>query len=299
MALYEVEHTFHLKLITWVGLTLSQVCLLICIVTFFFCRSIQCTRNTIHLHLCVSLFIANLIFLAGISSTQNTVGCAVVAGLLHFFFLAAFCWMCLEGVQLYRMVVLVFNTTLRPLYMMAAGYGIPALIVAISAAMYSQGYGTDRHCWLTLKQGFIWSFFGPVSAIIAVNAFFFIITVWKLAEKFSGLNPDLSNLQKIKTFTITAVAQLCVLGTMWIFGCFLFEKGNRPLEYIFTILNSLQGALLFVMHCLFSKQVREEYGKLISRLYASQKKKYTEFSTNQSSSSQASKSAQHTGESRI
>ncbi|KAJ8345314.1 hypothetical protein SKAU_G00295070 [Synaphobranchus kaupii] len=198
MALYEIEDTFHLEVITWVGLCLSQVCLLLCIITFSCCRPIQGTRNTIHLHLCICLFIANLIFLAGISSTQNKVGCAFVAGLLHFFFLAAFCWMCLEGVQLYRMVVLVFNTTLRPLHMAAAGYGIPAAIVTISAAVYAKGYGTDRHCWLDLKQGFIWSFFAPVCIIVMVNIFFFLITVWKLAEKFSSLNPDLTNLRKIK-----------------------------------------------------------------------------------------------------
>ncbi|XP_064170580.1 adhesion G protein-coupled receptor E5-like isoform X7 [Anguilla rostrata] len=298
MALYKVEDAFHLEVITWVGLSVSQVCLLLCIVTFFCCRSIQGTRNTIHLHLCVCLFIANLVFLAGISSTQNKVGCALVAGLLHFFFLAAFCWMCLEGVQLYRMVVLVFNTTLHPRCMTAAGYGIPAIIVAISAGVRSEGYGTERVCWLTSKQGLIWSFFGPVCIIITVNVFFFLITVWKLAEKFSSLNPDFSNLRKIKTFTVTAVVQLCVLGNMWIFGYFLFEKGNRPLECIFTVLNSLQGALLFLMHCLLSKQVREEYGKFLSHLCTSQKK-YSEFSTNQSGSSRASKSAQHTGESRI
>ncbi|KAJ8254059.1 hypothetical protein COCON_G00206710 [Conger conger] len=298
MAMYELEDNFHLEVITWVGLSVSQLCLLLCVLTFLYCHSIQGTRNTIHLHLCVCLFIANLIFLAGISSTQNKVGCAVVAGLLHFFFLAAFCWMCLEGVQLYRMVVLVFNTTLRPLYMMAAGYGVPAIIVSVSAAIHPGGYGTDKHCWLLLKDGFIWSFFGPVCVIIMVNAFFFMITVWKLVDKFSSLNPDLTNLRKIKVFTVTAVAQLCVLGTMWIFGCFLFEETtNRPLEYIFTFLNSLQGTLLFVMHCLFSKQVRDEYGKLLSRC-KSQKKKYSEFSSNQSSNSQA-KSAQHTGESRI
>jgi len=48
---------------------------------------------------------------------------------------------------------------------------------------------------------------------------------------------------------------MCVLGLMWVFGAFLFQKGFTPVEYIFTILNSLQGALVFIMHCLLSKQV--------------------------------------------
>ena len=57
-----------------------------------------------------------------------------------------------------------------------------------------------------------------------------------------------------RAFTVTAVAQLCLLGTTWIFGCFQF--GDSPaISYIFTILNSLQGVLLFVMHCLLYKPV--------------------------------------------
>ncbi|XP_070298161.1 adhesion G protein-coupled receptor E5 [Salvelinus sp. IW2-2015] len=129
------------------------------------------------------------------------------------------------------------------------------------------------HCWLSLERGFIWSFFGPVCTIIILNVFFFIITVWRLAQKFSSLNPDLSNLRKIKVFTVTAVAQLCVLGTMWIFGVFQFqEEGTVVMTYLFTILNSLQGALLFIMHCLLNKTVREEYCKLLSCICTPQKK---------------------------
>ncbi|XP_062295607.1 adhesion G protein-coupled receptor E1-like isoform X1 [Scomber scombrus] len=295
MAVYDIETKFELQLITWVGLSLSLVCLFICILTFSLIRSIQSPRTTIHLHLCITLFIANLIFLAGISQTQNKVGCAVVAGLLHFFYLAAFCWMCLEGIQLFRMVVLVFNTNFKTLYMMAGGYGVPAVIVAISALSNAKGYGTEKHCWLDLKL--IWTFFGPVCVIIVVNIVFFLITVWKLAQKFSSLNPDLQSLQKIKAFIITAVAQLCVLGIMWIFGCFQFEEGTIVMSYLFTIFGSLQGVLLFVMHCLFSKQVRDEYGSILSRLCTPQKKRYSEFS--HSSKAPASKSSQDTGESHI
>uniref|UniRef100_A0A671R9K3 Si:ch211-241f5.3 n=1 Tax=Sinocyclocheilus anshuiensis TaxID=1608454 RepID=A0A671R9K3_9TELE len=279
MALYDIG----LRLVTLVGLPLSLICLLICIVTFYFVRSIQSTRNTIHLHLCISLFIAYFVFLVGITRTENKVGCAVVAGILHYFFLASFCWMCLEGVQLFRMVVLVFNTTLRPIYMFAAGYGVPAVIVAISATVNASGYGTDNYCWLNIPDGFIWSFYGPVCVIIIVNVLFFLITIWKLAEKFSSLNPDLDSLHKIKAFTVTAIAQLCILGIMWVFGCFQFDENTLPMSYIFTILSSLQGVLMFILHCWLSKQVREEYAKFLSCICAPHKRKYSEFTSNQTS----------------
>ncbi|XP_047427407.1 adhesion G protein-coupled receptor E2 isoform X2 [Mugil cephalus] len=297
MALYEMEDRFELQLLTWVGLSLSLVCLFICILTFSMIRSIKSPRTTIHLHLCISLFIANLVFLSGISQTTNRVGCGVVAGLLHFFYLAAFCWMCLEGIQLFRMVVLVFNANFKTSYMLAGGYGVPAVIVAVSALVNPKGYGTKTYCWLNLES--IWSFFGPACLIIIINIFFFLITVWKLAEKFSSLNPDLDKLQKIKAFVITAVAQLCILGTMWIFGCFQFQKGTIAMSYLFTILGSLQGLMLFVMHCLFSKQVRDEYRNILSRFCAPRKKSYSQFSSSLSSKAHTSKSSHDTGESHI
>lgn len=52
--------------------------------------------------------------------------------------------MCLEGIQLFRMVVLVFNTNFKTLYMLAGGYGVPAVIVAISALTKADGYGTKQ-----------------------------------------------------------------------------------------------------------------------------------------------------------
>ncbi|XP_041640811.1 adhesion G protein-coupled receptor E5 [Cheilinus undulatus] len=301
MARHDMKHTFGLELITKIGLTISLLCLILCILTFKFCRSIQGTRTTIHLHLCICLFMADLIFLAGISQTKPVGGCRFVAAMLHFFFLGVFAWMLLEGVQLYRMVVLVFNATIRPLYLYITGYGAPLVILIISAIIRPEGYGTDQHCWLSLNDGLIWSFFGPVCFIIILNVFFFIITVWKLAQKFATLNPDLSKLHKIRAFTVTAIAQMCILGLMWVFGAFLFEEGPMVVAYVFTILNSLQGALVFIMHCLLSKQVREEYSHFLSCICTPQKKRYSDLSsTNPSSSqSQASGSGQHTGESQI
>ncbi|XP_053196836.1 adhesion G protein-coupled receptor E5 [Scomber japonicus] len=300
MALYPMEHPFELILITKLGLAISLLCLVLCILTFKFCRSIQGTRTTIHLHLCICLFVADIVFLAGISQTKPVGGCRFVAAMLHLFFLGAFTWMLLEGVQLYRMVVLVFNATIRPLYLFIAGYGTPLVIVIISAIIRPKSYGNEKYCWLSLEDGLIWSFFGPVCVIIFANVFFFIITVWKLAQKFTSLNPDLCELNKIKAFTVTAIAQMCILGLMWVFGAFLFEEGTIVAAYIFTILNSLQGALIFIMHCLLSKQVREEYAYFLSCI-CTPKKKYADLSsTNPSSSqSQGTQSGQHTGESQI
>ncbi|XP_043931280.1 adhesion G protein-coupled receptor E5-like [Protopterus annectens] len=297
MAHYEIEN-ITLYIITYVGLSISLVCLAISIFTFYFCRAIQGPRTTIHLHLCVCLFTGYFIFLVGINQTKNKVGCGVVAGLLHYFFLATFSWMCLEGVQLYLMVVEVFSTnSLKKKYMFAFGYGLPLVIVILSASINAKGYGTKKYCWLSLQRGFLWSFLTPVCVIILMSSIIFIITVWKLAEKFSSLSPELCKFKKIRAFTITAIAQLCILGCTWIFGIFQIEENTIAMSYIFTIFNCFQGLFIFVLHCLLKKQVRDDYMRILANICNMKRMPiYSQFpSTTKSSMSQGLKSSQETG----
>ncbi|NXP61943.1 AGRL2 protein, partial [Chloropsis cyanopogon] len=171
-------HELLLTVITWVGIVISLVCLAICIFTFCFFRGLQSDRNTIHKNLCINLFIAEFIFLIGIDKTEYKIACPVFAGLLHFFFLAAFAWMCLEGVQLYLMLVEVFESEYsRKKYYYVAGYLFPATVVGVSAAIDYKSYGTEKACWLHVDNYFIWSFIGPVTFIILVRALFFFFSI--------------------------------------------------------------------------------------------------------------------------
>ncbi|XP_043322862.1 adhesion G protein-coupled receptor E5 isoform X3 [Cervus elaphus] len=283
MAHYDVEDP-KLALITKVGLALSLVCLLLCILTFLLVRPIQGSRTTVHLHLCICLFVGSAIFLAGIENEGGEVGtrCRLVAVLLHYCFLAAFCWMSLEGVELYFLVVRVFQgQDLRKRWLCLIGYGVPLIIVGISAGAYSKGYGREKFCWLNFEGGFLWSFVGPVTFIVLGNAIIFVITVWKLTQKFSEINPDIKKLKKIRVLTITAIAQLFVLGCTWVFGLLLFDPESWVLSYIFSILNCLQGFFLFVLYCLLNKKVREEYRKWACMVAGN---KYSEFATTTSGS---------------
>lgn len=83
--------------------------------------------------------------LCSVCTSLLQIVCAVFAALLHFFFLAAFTWMFLEGVQLYIMLVEVFESEYsRTKYFYLTGYGVPAVIVAVSAAVDYRSYGTER-----------------------------------------------------------------------------------------------------------------------------------------------------------
>nr|XP_043900046.1 adhesion G protein-coupled receptor L2 isoform X24 [Solea senegalensis] len=261
-------HELLLTVITRVGIVVSLVCLTISIFTFCFFRGLQSDRNTIHKNLCINLFIAELIFLIGIDMTEPRVGCAIIAGILHFFFLASFSWMCLEGVQLYLMLVEVFESEYsRKKYYYVSGYLFPAIVVGVSAAIDYRSYGTKKACWLSVDNHFIWSFIGPVTFIIMLNLIFLVITMYKMVKHSTTLKPDSSRLENIKSWVMGAFALMCLLGLTWSFGLFFINEASLVMAYLFTIFNTFQGMFIFIFHCLLQKKVRKEYSKCFRHTY--------------------------------
>lgn len=64
---------FSLYVISYVGMVISLVCLVLAIATFLLCRAIRNRNTYLHLHLCVCLFLAKILFLAGVDKTDNQV----------------------------------------------------------------------------------------------------------------------------------------------------------------------------------------------------------------------------------
>nr|XP_031293321.1 adhesion G protein-coupled receptor E2 isoform X1 [Camelus dromedarius] len=268
MVHYEVqEEDPALAVITYVGLSLSLLCLLLVALTFLLCKAIQNTSTSLHLQLSICLFLAHLLFLTAIDRTQVKVLCAIVAGALHYLYLAAFTWMLLEGLHLFltarNLTVVNYSSVNRFMkwLMFPVGYGVPAVIVAISAATRPNLYGTPTRCWLHSEKGFKWGFLGPVCAIFSVNLALFLMTLWILKSKLSSLNSDMSTLQNTRMLTFKATAQLFILGCTWCLGILQVGPAAHVMAYLFTIINSLQGVFIFLVYCLLSQQVREQWRK--------------------------------------
>ncbi|XP_067877086.1 adhesion G protein-coupled receptor E3-like [Heterodontus francisci] len=265
-----------LTIITFIGIPVSLVCLAIAIGIFVFWKHLKSTVNSTHLQLCLSLFLAELLFIVGINRTEIQVMCGIIAGILHYFFLAAFVWMFLEGVQLYLMVrnimkLRVPHSEKIGKYMYLFGYGVPAVIVAISAAVYRDGYGSPNHCWLQTRRRFIWSFLGPVCVIVGINTFLFLITLWSLKKAVSKRDIAVSKLQDTRMLAFKAIAQVFILGCSWIFGLFHFREETVVMAYLFTIVNSFQGTFIFIILCVLNPKVRAQCRKWFSMMCKAKK----------------------------
>ena len=118
-------------------------------------RALHNMRNYIHINLCISLGIAQLIFVAGVNQSASDhvpIHCQVIAVLIHYFFLVSFMWMLMEGVVLYVALVRVFVER-KKLYLFGftiISYGVPLLYLGLLAlplgfALPTQpNYGYDK-----------------------------------------------------------------------------------------------------------------------------------------------------------
>nr|KAF6443031.1 adhesion G protein-coupled receptor L4 [Molossus molossus] len=253
--------------ITQLGIIISLICLAMCIFTFWFFSEIQSTRTTIHKNLCCNLFLAELVFLVGINTNSNKLFCSIIAGLLHYFFLAAFAWMCIEGIHLYLIVVgVIYNKGFLHKNFYIFGYLSPAVVVGFSASLGYRYYGTTKVCWLSTENNFIWSFIGPACLIILVNLLAFGVIIYKVFRHTAGMKPEVSCYENIRSCARGALALLFLLGTTWIFGVLHVVHASVVTAYLFTISNAFQGMFIFLFLCVLSKKIQEEYYRLFKNV---------------------------------
>ena len=117
---------------------------------FFYFREVVIIRNHVHIHLCVNLSIAQIIFVVGVDKTGPDEGivpihCQVIAVTIQYFFMVSFMWMLMEGVVLYLALVKVFVSQKKKYIFgfTVTSYGLPLLYMG-----------------LTLPLGFIFKSYG-------------------------------------------------------------------------------------------------------------------------------------------
>ncbi|XP_039760954.1 latrophilin Cirl isoform X6 [Pararge aegeria] len=261
-------HQMALRLVTVIGCAISAVALLAAIIVFQCFRNMKSDRVLIHKNLCACLLVAEVVFLCGIDQTQDRIMCGIIAGLLHYFFLAAFAWMFLEGFHLYAMLVEVFEPERpRARWYCAGAYLAPALVVLASASSFPTGYGTPHQCWLTTERWFILSFVVPAGLVLLAN-WLCLIFVSYLMCRHSTVSikaKENSKLYKIKVWLNSSVVLAVLLGLTWTFGLLYLNEQSVGVAYTFTILNSLQGLFIFIFYCLQNEIFQKECARLCRR----------------------------------
>ncbi|CAH3159307.1 unnamed protein product, partial [Pocillopora meandrina] len=327
-----------LKVITYVGLSLSIVGILLTLILYYCLTDVRQPLSQIRLSVSMSLGAGQIIFLAGINATENKAACVTIAALMQYFLMAAFCWMLIEAIYLYLFVVKVYNINAKMHMYHVLSWGLPVIMVAISLGIAAgkeglQSYTSDKYCWLSSTNNLTWIFVAFVTFIevgritnqilgvkgisiydmtphntyhlsfaiysrktlegaaliievpwlgvlFPVNDSSFhspyqtndlniliLVSVIKEMTKLVQPTAEDNNFQQVRLGIKACVVINPLLGITWLFGLLL--PVHKAFAYIFTILNSTQGFLIFALHCMRNNQIKERFKRKMNIVFPS------------------------------
>ncbi|XP_038147573.1 adhesion G-protein coupled receptor D2 [Cyprinodon tularosa] len=266
------EEKLILTKLTFIGCGASLCALVVTLMLFTVLDIPKSDRTSIHKNLFTALICAQVILLCSGSAIHNKVACTLVAALLHLFFMASFSWMLVEGLLLWSKVVAVNLSEVHHMkYYYLIGWGLPVLIVTITLASASGKYSADDYCWLSVQNGIIWGFVGPVIFIIMVNILVLtrvvIITI-STAKRRSimlvlGLSPVEQAYEQIRAAVKAVLVLLPILGLTWL--CGVLVPFSIVMAYLFILLNSLQGLFIFLIYGVYNTEVWSTVNRIKER----------------------------------
>ncbi|XP_077964410.1 adhesion G protein-coupled receptor D2 isoform X4 [Gasterosteus aculeatus] len=266
------EEELILSKLTFIGSGASLCALVVTLMLFTVLDIPKSDRTSIHKNLFIALICAQVILLCSGSAIHNKVACTLVAALLHLFFMAAFSWMLVEGLLLWSKVVAVNLSEDRHMkYYYLIGWGLPVLIVTITLASASGKYSADNYCWLSVQNGVIWGFTGPVIFIIMVNVMVLsrvVIITMSTARRRSimlamGTSPVDQAYERIRAAVKAVLVLLPILGLTWL--CGVLVPFSIVMAYIFILLNSMQGLFIFLIYGVYNTEVRSTVNRIKER----------------------------------
>ncbi|XP_067408516.1 adhesion G-protein coupled receptor G1 isoform X2 [Emydura macquarii macquarii] len=264
-------HKENLTNITYVGCIISALASLFTIIFFFSRRRTRDSTVTIYIHMNLlgAILLLDVSFLLSqpLASIGSEVACKASAMFLHFSLLCCLAWMGIEGYNLYKLVVEVFNTFIEHfiLKLCLVGWGLPIFVVVVIFLADQTNYGpvpmevfeslenssNTTICWIRAPRIHNIVNLGCFSLVLLFNCVMLGAMVWEIfRQRKKG--------HKCK-YALVLLGLSLVLGLPWALAFFSFSSGSFQLVtlYLFTIINSLQGFLIFLWFWTMVLQARK------------------------------------------
>ena len=257
-------------ILTLVGLCLSITCLALTLFTYCLFSVLRTLPGKCIIGLCITLLIAQLLFLLNRHFTDNLHMCIVIAIILHYVWLSTFIWMAVLSYDISTTTSIKSglrgneqkNKTFK-LYTLCACC-CPAVVVGICVCIdnLTSGqfqYGGPANCWISGREALMYSFALPIAAILLFNVCFFIKTVIELkAAKKAAKN--IAKNQRNTSNLLVYVKISSLMGFTWVFGFAAAFTGISEIWYLFIVFNTLQGVFICISFT-FTKRVWHMYKK--------------------------------------
>ncbi|XP_038051339.1 uncharacterized protein LOC119724383 [Patiria miniata] len=249
------------QVLSLIGNIISMVAAAITFITYCVFKELRKRISLAIMSLVACLFLAQLLLLISGSATRNPQACTAVAVLGHFFWLATVLWTGVLAFSLNRVFASIsqirrIDADLRVYGLQAIfAFGGATLIVLPCLIIHLCGcadlpfwYGSESVCWIGNGYVNLVTFGVPIGLTVLVNTVLFILTIhgMRASKKLTQSVTDKSELQKMREELFIYIRISSLMGFTWIFGFAAAFSDVTALWYIFIILNSCQGLLIFL-----------------------------------------------------
>ncbi|KAI5091954.1 vasoactive intestinal polypeptide receptor 2 precursor [Silurus meridionalis] len=182
------------KTLYTLGHSLSLIALLTGSAILCLFRKLHCTRNYIHLNLFFSFILRSVAVLTKdailFSHSENTqcdkqpslIGCKASLVSFHYFIMANFFWLLVEGLYLHTLLMVIFFRNHHFLIYLFIGWGFPTVFV--TAWIICRIYLENTGCWERNEATIPWRVIDwPVMASVIINFILFINIIQILVQK--------------------------------------------------------------------------------------------------------------------
>ncbi|XP_053444155.1 adhesion G-protein coupled receptor F3 isoform X1 [Nycticebus coucang] len=275
MSRHAIPENPALTLLSQLGLGTSILALLMCLGVYRLVwrvvvrNKVAYFRHAALLNVVLCLLAADTCFLGAplLPPGSRSPLCLAATFLCHFLYLATFFWMLAQALVLAHQLLFVFQQLSKhrvlPL-MVLLGYLCPLGFAGVTLGLYlPRGqYLREGECWLDGKGGALYTFVGPVLAIVGVNGLVIAMAVLKLLRPSLSEGPPTEKRQALLGVIKALLVLTPIFGLTWGLGlATLLEEVSIVPHYIFTVLNTFQGVFILLFGCLMDKKVQEALRK--------------------------------------
>ncbi|XP_047146300.1 adhesion G protein-coupled receptor L4 isoform X1 [Hydra vulgaris] len=263
-----------LKVITWIGCGISIVTLLFTVLVLLRRNLRKDRTHKIHFFMCVSLLTLLILFITAAERKKSSlIKCKIAAAGLHYFVLTTFCWMAVEGVNLYQKITIMSKLETRSFMAKSSlfAWGVPLPIVIYIGTVHSKYLGNSKICTVQGYPFYIGMLL-PVTCIIVFNLIVLLLVIIKISKPKHDLSANFKDegaLIRFKKDVKTVFILSCLLGTTWVFAVLAIGKLYIVFQWIFCILTSFQGFFLFLHHIALNPLAQNEIRFCMHRFFSS------------------------------
>ncbi|XP_059380871.1 vasoactive intestinal polypeptide receptor 2-like isoform X2 [Carassius carassius] len=263
-----------MKALYTLGHSLSLIALITGSTILCLFRKLHCTRNYIHLNLFFSFIlraIAVLVKDAILFPPENVectkqpslIGCKASLIIFHYFIMANFYWLLVEGLYLHTLLMVIFSENRHFIIYLLIGWGFPTVFVI--PWIVCRIYLDDTGCWERNDAPIPWRVINwPIMASVILNFILFISIIRILVQKLRCPDVGGNDQSQYRRLAKSTLLLIPLFGINYVVFVYLIEENEEMENYkyykiFFDLgLGSFQGLVVAILYCFLNSEVQSE-----------------------------------------